>query len=445
MRLIIETSPDAIFSVDRQGRFLSVNPIITKELGYSRDELLSMNLGDVILPEHVSQFKARFACVLSGEVLDGPGEYEMVGKDGRRLWIAVNSAPLRKDGVVVGFLGIARDITELKRQMIELAMSEKRFRSVAESATDAIITSNDEGRIIFWNTAAQSIFGYTADEVIGRSAALLMPKRFRKAFADGVRRWRETGDSAFTGKRVVYLGLRKDGSEFPAEIAYSVWSVGDADFTTAIIRDITARVLAKKALRESYVRAQRTLNGIVKALESAIELRDPYTAGHQVRVAELATAIAKEMDLSPDRIHGIRYAALVHDIGKIAVPAETLAKPARLNPLEYSLIQTHPQRAYDILERIDFPWPIAEIVLQHHERMDGSGYPNGLKGDEILLEARIIAVADVVEAMASHRPYRPARGIDAALEEIKKNKGRLYDPNVVDACLAVFEGGFSFE
>jgi len=445
MRLIIETSPDAIFSVDRQGRFLSVNPIITKELGYSRDELLNMTLGEVILPEHIPQLKDRFKRVLLGETLHELGEYEVVGKDGRRLWIAVNSAPLRKDGVVVGFLGIARDITELKRQMIELAMSEKRFRSVAESATDAIITSNDEGRIIFWNTAAQSIFGYTADEVIGRSAALLMPKRFRKAFADGVRRWRETGDSSFTGKRVVYPGLRKDGSEFPAEIAYSVWSVGGASFTTAIIRDITARVLAKKALRESYVRAQRTLNGIVKALESAIELRDPYTAGHQVRVAELATAIAKEMDLSPDRIHGIRYAALVHDIGKIAVPAEILSKPTKLTRLEYSLIQAHPQQAYDILKGIEFPWPIADIVLQHHERMDGSGYPRGLKGDQILLEARILSVADVVEAMSSHRPYRAALGLDAALDEIRKNKGRLYDPDVVDACLVVFESGFTFE
>lgn len=445
MRLIIETSPDAIFTVDANGRFVSVNPIIAKELGYSRDKLLNMTLGEVILPEHIPQLKDRFKRILLGETLHEPGEYEVVGKDGRRLWIAVNSAPLLKDGVVVGFLGIARDITELKKQMIELAMSEKRFRSVAESATDAIITSDDEGRIIFWNKAAQSIFGYTANEVIGRSAALLMPKRFRKAFADGVRRWRETGDSTFAGKRVVYPGLKKDGGEFPAEIAYAVWSVGDASFTTAIIRDITAQVHAKKELRESYVRSQRTLNGIVEALESTIELRDPYTAGHQVRVAELATAIAKEMDLSPDRIHGIRYAALVHDIGKIAVPAEILSKPTKLTPLEYSLIQAHPQQAYDILKGIEFPWPIADIVIQHHERMDGSGYPNSLKGDEIIIEARILAVADVVEAMSSHRPYRPALGLDAALDEIKKGKGRLYDPDVVDACLAVFNGGFVFD
>lgn len=188
---------------------------------------------------------------------------------------------------------------------------------------------------------------------------------------------------------------------------------------------------------------QRSMEGIIRAMAKTVEIRDPYTAGHQRRVSKLACAIAKEMNLSQIQIHGIKMAGDIHDLGKISVPAEILSKPTRLTDPEFSLIKTHPQVGYDILKGIEFPWPISQIVYQHHERMDGSGYPQGLSGNEILLEARIMAVADVVEAMASHRPYRPALGIDIALEEISKNRKIAYDPEAVDACLTLFkEKGF---
>jgi len=191
---------------------------------------------------------------------------------------------------------------------------------------------------------------------------------------------------------------------------------------------------------------QKTLEETIHALASAIEMRDPYTAGHQKRVTKLACAIAKEMGLPKEQIEGIRMAGLIHDIGKISIPSEILTKPGKLNDLECSLIKTHPQAGYNILKGIEFPWPVAQIVLQHHERMDGSGYPQGLCGKDVLLEAGILAVADVVEAMSSHRPYRPAYGIDKALEEISKNKGILYDPEVVNACLRLFnQKGFKFD
>ena len=191
---------------------------------------------------------------------------------------------------------------------------------------------------------------------------------------------------------------------------------------------------------------RKTLDGTVRALSRLTERRDPYTAGHQERVAELACAVAREMGLSEDRIEGLRVAGLLHDIGKTSVPAEILTKPTVLTELEFGVIKEHVRVAYDILSEIDFPWPVAEIVLQHHERLDGSGYPQKLKDDEILLEARILAVADVVEAMSSHRPYRPAYSLAEALEELKRGKGTLYDPEVVEACLRLFsEGGFSFE
>ncbi|MBC8264543.1 MAG: HD-GYP domain-containing protein, partial [Anaerolineales bacterium] len=213
-----------------------------------------------------------------------------------------------------------------------------------------------------------------------------------------------------------------------------------------VLAGITERKRAEEELRQSYVQLQRTLEGTVNTLVSAIETRDPYTAGHQRRVTQLACAIAKEMGLPKEQIEGIRMAGLIHDLGKINVPAEILSKPGGLNDLEYGLIKMHPQVGYDVLKEIEFPWPMAQIVLQHHERMDGSGYPAGLSGEEILLEARILGVADVVEAMASHRPYRPARGMDKALEEISQNRGVLYDPEVVDACLKLFtEKGFKFE
>jgi len=209
----------------------------------------------------------------------------------------------------------------------------------------------------------------------------------------------------------------------------------------------------EKLVAERTEKLQNTLEKLRKAMESTIqvisstvEMRDPYTAGHQQRVSTLACAIATEMGLPEDKIDGLRMAGTIHDLGKIAVPAQFLSKPGEITEIEFSIIKSHPQVGNDILRDIEFPWPIAEIVYQHHERMDGSGYPQGLSDENILLEARILAVADVVEAMASHRPYRPALGIDVALEEISKNKAVLYDPEVVDACLKVFtEKSFTFE
>lgn len=191
-------------------------------------------------------------------------------------------------------------------------------------------------------------------------------------------------------------------------------------------------------LSHAEQKVRRSLQGIINVVSMIIEARDPYTAGHQKAVTEIAGAVAHRMGLPEERIEGIRLAATVHDLGKISIPAEILAKPTRLSEIEMGIIRLHPQSGYEILKLVDFPWPIAQIVLQHHERIDGSGYPQGLTAADILLEAKIIGVADVVEAMCSHRPYRPALGIDKALQEILQNKGVLYDPHVVDACLQYF-------
>ena len=211
-------------------------------------------------------------------------------------------------------------------------------------------------------------------------------------------------------------------------------------------RDLEAKVRLKtidldrraEELKASYEKIQMILDGTVLAMSRIVESRDPYTAGHQQQVTQIASIIAEKISLPPERVEAIRISAALHDIGKISVPSEILTKPSRLTDLERELVKTHSQNAYDILKAIDFPYPIADIILQHHERMDGSGYPQGLKGEEILLEARIVAVADVLEAMSAHRPYRPALGIEAAMEEITRHRGLLYDENVVDACLEIY-------
>jgi putative nucleotidyltransferase with HDIG domain len=205
------------------------------------------------------------------------------------------------------------------------------------------------------------------------------------------------------------------------------------------------QIQVEKKLRQSYKKLQRTLEDIIEVITKIVEIRDLYLVGHQEKVSKLATKIAQEMGITPDKIEGIRISSLVHDIGKISLPTEILNRPNKLIDIELALIKNHPQIAYDILKTINFPWPVAEIILQHHEMINGSGYPNKLKNNEILIEAKIIAVADVIEAMSSNRPYRSAHSIEEALEEISRNKGILYDPEIVDVCITLFkEKGFEW-
>jgi HD-GYP domain-containing protein (c-di-GMP phosphodiesterase class II) len=215
------------------------------------------------------------------------------------------------------------------------------------------------------------------------------------------------------------------------------------------VADVLAGIIKHKQLgneiRQNLYDLREAIEGSIELTTLMVEAKDPYTAGHQRRVSILSCAIAKEMNLSEEQIEGTKIAGLIHDLGKISIPSEILSKPGRITEIELGLIKNHPQVGYDILKRVKFPWPIAQIVLQHHEKMNGSGYPSGLSGEKILIEARILGVADVVEAISSHRPYRAALGIDKALEEISQNKGILYDPKIVDVCLRLFkEKGFKF-
>jgi PAS domain S-box-containing protein len=352
------------------------------------------------------------------------------------------------------FEEVARDIAfalhgielEEKRKRAEEALqeSEEQLRLVVQNMPIMLDALDADNNIIVWNQECKRVTGYSAKEIIGNPKALelLYPDTayLQRVLAElgergnDFRDWElELTSKEGSIKTVAWSNLSE---RFPIP-GWDSWAVGV---------DITDRRRAEEELRQSYQKLQKALEGTVHALVSAIEMRDPYTAGHQRRVTQLACAIANGMGLPEEQIEGLRMAGLIHDVGKISVPAEVLSKPGRLHEVEYSLIKVHPQVGHDVLKDMDFPWPLAQIVLQHHERLDGSGYPHGLSDGEIMLEARILAVADVVEAMVSHRPHRPAHSIDKALEEIAQNRGVLYDPKAVDACLKLFtEDGFTFE
>ncbi len=246
------------------------------------------------------------------------------------------------------------------------------------------------------------------------------------------------------GIHIESKAIRKNGDELFVDISIAPLTTNKQNLFISIVRDITNRKKSEKELKRSYEKLQKTLDGIILAIVNLVEIKDPYTSGHQRRVAKLSVAIAKKLGMDMEQVKAIETASKLHDIGKIEIPPEILSRPGKLSQNQFNIIKEHPMIGYNILKSIEFPWRIAEIVLQHHERMDGSGYPNGLCADKLLPEAKIIGVADVVEAMASHRPYRPALGVEAALQEIQKFKGKIYPADIVNACIQVFEDGFEF-
>jgi PAS domain S-box-containing protein/putative nucleotidyltransferase with HDIG domain len=314
---------------------------------------------------------------------------------------------------------------------------ESPYRDLVEQAEIAILIDDQRGRFRYANSKFADIFGYSFGEMLKQSLRTLVhPEDIGTVLK--YHRGRIGGRKV--PSRYEFRGIRKDGSIIYLEVVASkLKSAAGISGTRSYLWDITSRRLVEDRLNRTLEVLRKTTGTMIRVIENMIEMRDPYTAHHQQRVADLARAIAEELAFPPDTIDGIRIAALIHDIGKISIPTELLTKPTKLTELEFSLLKTHPRAGYELIKSIEFPWPIAQIVLQHHERMDGSGYPSALKSGEILPEARILGVADVVEAMASHRPYRPALGIDAALNELTRNSGVLYDPEIVEACLRVFQ------
>ncbi len=371
----------------------------------------------------------------------------------RRVWKTGTAerypAKLYKDGRIEGWrenyvyklpsgeiVAIYDDLTEQKRAEMAVKESEERFRSLFDHSLECIYSHDLKGTFLDANQNTLDLLGYDREEISSMDFSSLLPP---EQLPQALQQLEEIVEGGLQKEIMEYKIRRKDGRYLDFEIRSSlVYHDGTPYAIMGVARDITERKLSVERLRKA-------VGATVQAMALVVETRDPYTAGHQRRVADLARSIATEMGLSQERIDGIRTASSIHDIGKISVPTEILSKPTRLSETEFSLTKMHPRSGYDILKDIEFPWPVARMVLEHHERMDGSGYPSGLRGEDILLESRIIAVADVVEAIASHRPYRASLGADAALDEIATGRGTTFDPEAVDACLRLFrEKGYTF-
>jgi PAS domain S-box-containing protein/putative nucleotidyltransferase with HDIG domain len=367
-------------------------------------------------------------------------EMEVIRKDGTIQISEVSISLIRNaEGNPILFRGISRDITERKRMEETLRQSEEKYRTILETIQEGYFELDIAGNFTFVNDAECKILGYSLEELVGMNYKQYSDEKNAKALYHFFVGIYKTGIPV----QVYYLDvelIKKDGTKVFHEISGSLLknAQGEAIGFRGLSRDITERKKVDAELQRTLDNLRKSFGTTIQVMVSAVEMRDPYTAGHQTRVADIARAIATEMGLPRDQIDGIRLAGTIHDIGKLSIPAEILAKPTRLTAIEFSLIKEHSRIGYEMLKDMESPWPLAQIVYQHHERMNGSGYPRNLKGDEILIEARIMAIADVVEAMASHRPYRPGLGIEAALEEIEKNKGIFYDNVAADACVRLF-------
>lgn len=493
-RLHFEYASDIIYSIDRDMRLLSVSPSIEKVLGYKPEELVGKHIKDlnIIAPEHLEAFARDLKQTQTGIQIPTP-VYEFVTRTGERKFGEVSSAPLYRNQKIIGVVSVARDITAHVKTDEELKRSNRALRIIS-NCNMTLVRATEEKELL--KEICRSIteiggymltwVGYAQD---GKDKKIKIAAHSGKKIQD-IRRlhltWADNkqGNNPFgiaiRSKRnymcpdkqeaepgmVACTDLLKSGfrSLMVLPLVYGENIIGTLNIHSANVNafdereinllqeladDLTygiqalrahiARKEASEALELSYAKLRKTLEETVNALASATEKRDPYTAGHQRSVTQLACAIAEQIKMTENQIEGIRIAGLLHDIGKLSVPAEILSKPGDLSESEFSIIRLHCEIGYDILKTVNFPWPVAQIALEHHERINGTGYPKGLTGDKIMLESKIMAVADVVEAMSSHRPYRPARTIKESLDEISNNRGILYDTKVVDICLALFE------
>lgn len=483
-RALTETTSDWVWEVDAHGAYSYVSPKVLDLLGYAPEEVLGKTLFD-FMPEAVAQeVGAAFRRVAESRQPFSSLENECLRKDGRRVILETSGVPvLDEAGNFLGYRGIDRDITERKRHEAEIARLNTALRTLSACNVTLVHAKSEEelfrnvcrhiveigGHRLAWvsypGEAPDSPpvpFAHAGDETLYQLHAGLddHPEHRRHCLSSAALRERSTkvcnrlwerAECAFGPLReagvaaILALPMLHNSEIYGVLTVFSstpdAFSPDEIKLVEELAGDLAYGIvtLRTRAERDSgAANLRRALEQAIAAIALTLEKRDPYTAGHQQRVAEIAAAIAAEMGLPPEQIEGLRFGALIHDIGKIAVPAEILSRPGRLSELEFGLIKAHSEAGHDILKDIPFPWPVAQMVHQHHERLDGSGYPLGLKGEEIMLEARILAVADVVEAMAAHRPYRAALGMEAALKELERGRCALYDPDAVDASLRIY-------
>ncbi|MCX7966641.1 MAG: PAS domain S-box protein [Syntrophorhabdaceae bacterium] len=464
-RLIFDNSDLGIIYADISGKILLWNTWMSHRTGLSSDAVKGIHIKDVLVNIPKAFFDALDYAYKNcmPRVLSPVFHMSNLSNDVPAKQFIKILPVLNATGDIQGMLIIIEDITsnidyeeEIEKRSRHLRILEEKARqdekdalnwlkeqldfnnALSNNLGEGIIVFNRAGIITSTNPATEKVLGWRNTELFGIHIKNIMSDSSKalNVFKNG--EVIKSYDDFFK---------RKDGSYIPVSYVASPIILNEKIKSVIItFLDISEKKAIENRLKEEYKKTKKVLADLVNTLSYTAEIRDPYTAGHQRRVTRIALLIVEEMGLNKDVKDTVNIAGILHDIGKIAIPAEILSKPGKLNDYELQLIKGHSRIGYEILKDIEFEHPISKIVLEHHERLDGSGYPDGLRGDEILLEARIIGVADVVEAMASHRPYRPALGIDAALEEIEKNAGILYEKAVVNACFKIFrEKGFALE
>jgi len=431
-------APIGVYRRDARGRLVGANLALAAMFGYDSPQEFIDAAG-----ENGDEFYVNPALFEeSRETLARHGGldhflFRAMRRDGGLIWIE-ESVLLPKNADAAGYCGFMEDVTARKGAEWALKEAQENYRDIFENAMEGMFRITSGDRLTTANATMATMLGYEST-----GALMALENVSRDVFADPQaklemdRILREQGEIRFFETRV----LTKPGAPFWVSI--NARAIRDSSGGVVAIEgsmiDVTEKRRSEELLKENLQRTRGLFLQTVSALAKTVQFRDSYTAAHQENVAELSCRIAKELGMSDEDIEGLRLAGLLHDIGKINIPLRYLTKPGKLDKDEWAIMREHPKTGYDILKNLNFPWPIAEMVLQHHERLDGSGYPGGLSGPRIMREARIMAVADVIDAMASHRPYRPALGIGPALEEIERNRGRLYDAEAVDAALRIFK------
>jgi PAS domain S-box-containing protein len=443
-RLLADHMKDLVWIMDLALKVTYISPSVEKILGYTLAELKHLSL-DKLLPAASFKEAMEFYSMEMPKALKAPSDYsstrllefEYRCKDGKTLWIESSfSFMLDENGKPLSILSEGRIITERKQIEYELRASESNFRHSLDDSPLGVRISTVEGETIYANRAILDIYGYDSIEELKKTP--LTERYTPESYAEFQLRKEKRLRGEFGPSEYAISIVRKNGEIRHLNVLRKEIFWDGKKQSQVIYQDITERRQTEGKLKEILESLRNAVKTTIQVLGTASEARDPYTAGHQKRVADLARAIAAEMKLPHDKIEGIRMAGAIHDIGKISIPSEILCKPITLSNLEFSIIKAHSQYSYEIIKDVESPWPLADIVYQHHERINGSGSPQGLKGEDILMEARILAIADVVEAMSSYRPYRPSLGLEIALAEIEQNAGTLYDCKVADACLKLF-------
>lgn len=440
-RAIFENTGTATTLIEEDATLVLVNAEFEKLSGYSKEEIEGKKKWpEFVVPEDLERMLEYHRLRRINEAA-APRNYEFrfVDRYGKIKNIFLTIAMIPGTKISVASL---LDISYVKESEQRLRKQQRLLELIFNATPDLLVLKDRDSVYQMINNAFCNFLQKSPEEIIGKTDFDLFPADEAEMYHRDDARVMETKQPQLQEEEVTGAAGKKWLYVAKTPV---VDDSGEVIGVLCSVRDITHRKQVEEALNQTLKKLQRTILQTIEAMARVVEMRDPYTAGHQRRVAELACAIAEELGLPEDKVRGIQMAALIHDIGKIGVPAEILNKPAKLSSSEFNLVKVHPRVGYEILKEIDFPWPIAQTVLQHHERLNGSGYPSGLKGGAILLESRILGVADVVEAMASHRPYRPAFSIEEALQEVSRNSGILYDAGIVKICLKLFkEKGFTF-